>query len=80
MEEQQLLCYAVKVAKDSPLNGKNIKDSQIKSQWSCFVIGLERELLPIIDLHTNMKLSAGDLIWVLGSQKMGSALLREELL
>lgn len=79
-EEQQLLCYAVKVAKDSPLNGKNIKDSQIKSQWSCFVIGLERELLPIIDLHTNMKLSAGDLIWVLGSQKMGSALLREELL
>ena len=44
------------------------------------MIGLERELLPIIDLHTNMKLSAGDLIWVLGSQKMGSALLREELL
>ncbi len=79
-EEHQLLCYAVKVEKDSPMSGKNIKDSQIKSQWSCFMIGLERDMLPIVNPSTNMVLAVGDLIWVLGSQKMANALLKEELI
>ena len=79
-EDQQLLCYAVKVEKDSPLAGTSIRDSQIKTNWSCFLVGLERDLLPIVTPLPSMILSAGDLIWVLGSQKMGSKLVKEELI
>lgn len=66
--------------KDSPLAGTSIRDSQIKTNWSCFLVGLERDLLPIVTPLPSMILSAGDLIWVLGSQKMGSKLVKEELI
>ena len=44
------------------------------------MIGLERDMLPIVNPSTNMVLAVGDLIWVLGSQKMANALLKEELI
>lgn len=79
-EDQQLLCYAVKVEKDSPLSGSSIRDSHIKTDWSCFLVGLERELLPIVTPLPSMILNTGDLIWVLGTQKMGSKLVKDELI
>lgn len=79
-EEQQLLCYALQVEKDWPLVGTSIKDSGIKQEWSCLLIGLERELLPIINPNPNLRLNAGDLLWVLGEQRMGEKLLKEELI
>lgn len=79
-DDQQLLCYAVKVEKDSTLAGNSIRDSQIKSNWSCFLVGLERELLPIVSPLPSMIINSGDLIWVLGSQKMGSKLVTDELI
>lgn len=79
-EDQQLLCYAVKVEKDSPLSGSSIRDSHIKTDWSCFLVGLERDMLPIITPLPSMVLNTGDLIWVLGTQKMGSKLVKEELI
>lgn len=79
-EEQQLLCYALQVEKDWPFVGASIKDSSIKQEWSCLLIGLERELLPIIHPDPNLRLNAGDLLWVLGEQRMGEKLLKEELI
>ncbi len=79
-EEQQLLCYALQVEKDWPFVGASIKDSGIKQEWSCLLIGLERELLPIIHPDPNLRLNAGDLLWVLGEQRMGEKLLKEELI
>ena len=79
-EEQQLLCYALQVEKDWPFVGASIKDSGIKQDWSCLLIGLERELLPIIHPDPNLRLNAGDLLWVLGEQRMGEKLLKEELI
>lgn len=78
-EDQQLLCYAVKVDKDSSLAGSSIRDSQIKTNWSCFMVGLERDLLPIVTPLPSMIINAGDLIWVLGTQKMGSKLVKDNL-
>lgn len=78
--EQQLLCCAVRVQKDSPLNGCNIKESPIKNEWFGFLIGIERNLYPIVDPSSNMILQNDDLLWLLGTQKMGNALSREQLL
>ena len=79
-EEQQLLCYALRVEKDWPMVGASIKDSGLKNDWSCFLIGLERELLPIINPDPNLRINAGDLLWVLGGQRMGEKLLKVELI
>ncbi len=79
-EGDQLLCCAVCVYGSSPLAGKNLRESGIKEKWNCFLIGLERHLYPMIDPDPNTVLLAGDLLWVLGSQKMGSTLLMQHLL
>lgn len=79
-EEQQLFAYAVTVKKDSPLSGCSIRDSGIKSKWSACLIGIERGMLPLLNLSSNFILNADDLLWVLGSQRMGQQLVKKELL
>ena len=79
-EEQQLFAYAVKVKKGSDLAGSSLRDSGIKTNWSACLIGVERELLPILDVHSNFVFNVGDLLWVLGSYKMGQQLIKKELL
>ena len=78
--EQQILCFAIKVQKDSLLNGKNIKESPIKNEWFGFLIGIERNLYPIVDPPVSMILQENDLLWILGTQKMGNALTHAQLL
>ncbi len=80
LEEQQLFAYAVTVKKGSSLAGCSIRDSGIKSNWSAYLIGIERGMLPILNLSPNFLLNADDLLWVLGSQKMGQHLVKKELL
>ena len=79
LEEQQLFAYAVTVKKGSPLAGCSIRDSGIKSNWSACLIGIERNMLPILSVSPNFVLNTDDLLWVLGSQKMGQHLVKKEL-
>lgn len=79
-EEQQLFAYAVTVKKDSPLAGCSIRESGIKSKWSACLIGIERGMLPLLNLSSNFIINAEDLLWVLGPQKMGQHLVKKELL
>ena len=79
-ESDQLLCCAVEVEKESKLEGMSIKESDIKDGWGGLLIGLERNLLPIIAPDINMRIQTNDLIWVLGPQRMAGKLARAELL
>lgn len=79
-EEQQLFAYAVTVTKDSGLAGCSVRESGIKSNWSACLIGVERGMLPLLDVSPNFVMNVDDLLWVLGSQKMGKQLVRNELL
>lgn len=79
-EADQLLCYAVSVEKDSGLAGVTIKDSKIKSEWGGLLLGLERELYPILTPDINMYLQENDLIWILGTQSMAGKLAKGGLL
>lgn len=80
VESRQLLCCGVNLEKDMPQQGKSIRDSGIKEEWSAFLIGLEREFLPIPNPDPNLNLRAGDILWVMGSQDMASKLMRMGLL
>lgn len=79
-ESKQLLCCGVSLEKDTPQQGRSIRDSGIKEEWSAFLIGLERNLLPIPNPDPSMNLRTGDLLWVMGSQEMASKLMRLGLL
>jgi len=79
-EEDQLLCYTVTAERGMEITGLSIKDAKIKDKWSCFVIGLERDLYPLINPNHNMVINNKDLIWVLGTQKMAGKLARADLL
>ncbi len=80
LQSRQLLCCGVSLGKDLPQQGKSIRDSGIKEEWSAFLIGLERDLLPIPNPDRSMTLRTGDLLWVMGSQEMAGKLVRLGLL
>ena len=79
-QARQLLCCGVTLEKEMSQAGRTIRDSGIKEDWSAFLIGLERELLPIPDPNPNLTLRDGDLLWVMGSQEMAGKLAAAGLL
>jgi CPA2 family monovalent cation:H+ antiporter-2 len=79
-EQDQLLAYAVTAKRGMKIIGQSIKDAKIKEKWSCFVIGLERNLYPQVNPSHNMIIQHRDLIWVLGTQKMAGKLAYADLL
>lgn len=79
--EEQVLCMAINVDKSlHNLVGKSIKDSGIKEMWNCMLIGLEREYYPITYPNPSMVLKEGDLLWLLGDQKMAGKLIKYNVL
>lgn len=79
-EEHQLLCCGVPLEKEMPQADKSIRECGIKEEWKAFLIGLERDLLPIPNPDKNLTLRQGDLLWVMGSQEMAGALMQRGLL
>ena len=79
-QADQLLCYAITVKKDSPLVGTRIRDSVIHNEWGGMLLGLERDLYPILSPNINMRIQENDLLWILGSQKTASKLAKADLL
>ena len=79
-EAHQLFMCAVPVKKEFGLSGVSIRDSRIKSEWSANLIGIERGVLPILNPAPDFMLNTNDLLWVLGSQRMGQRLIQKGLL
>lgn len=71
---------AITVDKHSPLLGKSIKSTNIRNKWHCLVIGLERGSYTIVNPNISLVFEKGDLLWVLGKQKMINQLVRDEIL
>ena len=79
-EARQLLCCGVTLERSMPEAGKAVRDSGIKQDWSGILIGLERDLLPIPSPDPSLTLRPGDLLWVMGPQKMAAKLVSLGLL
>lgn len=78
--DSQLYCFAVQLAGTPQYTGKTLRESSLKTDWGCFLLGLERDRLPILDPSPDMRLDAGDLVWVLGSRSLGEKLVKEGLI
>ena len=73
--DNALYAYALPIEKGSRLDGSSIKTSAIRDDYSCMVLGLQRERLPLLQPDVNMVMHSGDLVWILGTRTMAGKVL-----
>lgn len=78
--EKQIICCPLQVEPDSEFKKKSIKNCGFRSKHKGYIIGIERGKLPIVNPDKNMIIEQGDLLWVIGTQKMANSLLKADLL
>ncbi|MEG0829031.1 MAG: cation:proton antiporter [Anaerovoracaceae bacterium] len=78
--KNQIICCPLEIEKDSSFLKKSIKNSGFRDKYKGNIIGVERGRLPIINPDIDMIIEEGDLIWVLGTQKMADRLLKADFL
>ena len=78
--ELRFLSLAITIDQHSKLLGKSIKDANIRENWSALVIGLERGAYTRTNPNVSLTFEKGDLLWILGKQKMMNTLIKEEVL
>ena len=78
--ELRFLSLAITIDQHSKLLGKSIKDANIRENWSALVIGLERGTYTLTNPNVSLTFEKGDLLWILGKQKMMNTLIKEEVL
>ena len=78
--ELRFLSLAITIDQHSKLLGKSIKDANIRENWSALVIGLERGAYTMTNPNVSLTFEKGDLLWILGKQKMMNTLIKEEVL
>ena len=75
--DNDLFSYALDIEKGSQLEGCSIKDSRIRENYDCMILGLQRENLPLAQPDINMVMQSGDLVWILGTSFMAGKILKE---
>ena len=78
--ENHLLCIAVDVNYQHDFCMKTIQLSGLKEKYHAFVIGIERNALPIISPNKNTEIEEGDILWVLGTQYTADKFLKDGIL
>lgn len=79
-KEHEFISYSIEIDKESLLLNKSIKDTNIRARWNCLVIGIERGGYTETNPNVSMILNNGDLLWVLGKQKMINKLVRDGMI
>lgn len=79
-DKSKFLYTTITVNSTSPLLNKTIKATDLRDNWNCLVIGLERGNYTIVNPNISLVFEKDDLLWVLGKQKMINKLVREEIL
>ena len=66
-EKYQLFCYGVCIHKDAPFSRKSVMDTGLKNERGCFIVGVDRGMLPIRKITADFILLPGDVLWILCS-------------
>ena len=73
--ETDLYSYALPVRENSSLNGSTVRNSGLRDNYDCMVLGVQRSGLSILLPDPNTALLPGDYIWILGTASMADKLL-----
>lgn len=79
-EDERFWPCAIHINPESELVQKTIKTSDLRRQWDCLAVALERSGYAMVNPHVSLVLEEGDLLWVLGKRRMLHDLIREGIL
>ena len=74
-DDDKIVCCPIEVDRNSEFNRKTIKSSGFRKKYGGFIVGIERDALPVCNPDPRMPMKEGDLIWALGNKKMADTLL-----
>ena len=69
LENREMKLRQLIIGEGSPFIGNNLKDSGIRSLYSCMVIGLEEGKENLSRLDPNRRFEEGDILWIVGEQE-----------
>ena len=69
VEKREMHLKQFVVDANSPLLNMSIKESGIRNQYHCLVVGVEKEGGNLLSPEANMVLEKGDVVWVVGEQE-----------
>ncbi len=78
--EKQLFSCMFPIKKGSSLDRTTLKTSNFTQTYGGFIVGIEKEMLPVVLPDANVSLYEGDMVCVLGTQKVINKLLKTGLL
>ncbi len=71
-------CFAIDVDASSPLAGTTIAVSQLKERYGSLVVALRHNWMLKLRPQHNMRISAGDRIWLMGKADLADPLIKRE--
>ena len=73
--DNQIICCPIEIDKSSEFYRKAIWETAFREKYQGYIIGIERDNLPICNPDPFMSIEKGDLLWVLGGRAMADQLL-----
>lgn len=78
--DDQIFCAAIEVTDKCGFAGSSIRNSGFRAKYGGLIIAIEKNFLPIIDPQINTIIEKNDILWVIGTNDMASALLEDGLM
>ena len=69
IEKHEMKLRSFTISKTSPFIGKTLKDSGIRDEYSCMVVGVDEGQKNLTLITPSRCLQAGDVLWVVGEEK-----------
>lgn len=69
IEKHEMKLRSFTISKTSPFIGKNLKDSGIRDEYSCMVVGVDEGQKNLTLITPSRCLQLGDVLWVVGEEK-----------
>lgn len=69
IEKHEMKLLSFTISKTSPFIGKNLKDSGIRDEYNCMVVGVDEGQKNLTLITPSRCLQAGDVLWVVGEEK-----------
>ena len=69
IEKHEMKLRSFTISKTSPFIGKTLKDSGIRDEYNCMVVGVDEGQQNLTLITPSRCLQAGDVLWVVGEEK-----------
>ena len=69
IEKHEMKLRSFTISKTSPFIGKTLKDSGIRDEYNCMVVGVDEGQQNLTLITPSRSLQAGDVLWVVGEEK-----------